>query len=102
MVFREEQLIETFSENPLSQNRSLRADALVIGKKEALVIDWKTSQDEKGFTPERLQNIEEQLKRYAESLKTHIPKVFILAIGIFRDEKIPLEKKVKTLFKKEI
>jgi ATP-dependent exoDNAse (exonuclease V) beta subunit len=102
MVFREEQLIETFSENSLSQNRFLRADALLLRREEAIVIDWKTSQDEQAFTPERLQNIEEQLKRYGESLKGHIPKVTLLAIGIFRNPKLSSGKKVKTLFKKDI
>jgi hypothetical protein len=102
MVFREEQLIETFSEIRLSQNRFLRADALLLRREEAIVIDWKTAQDEQAFTPERLHNIEEQLKRYGESLKGHIPKVTLLAIGIFRDQKLLSEKKVKTLFKKDI
>jgi ATP-dependent exoDNAse (exonuclease V) beta subunit len=102
MVFREEQLIETLSSNSLSQNRLLRADALLLRKNEAIVIDWKTSQNEKAFTPERIQNIEGQLKQYGESLKAHIPKVTLLAIGIFRDTEISLDKRIKTLLKKEI
>ena len=98
MIFREENLIETISD----KNLTIRADALLIQKNEAIVIDWKTAQNAKSFHPERLREIEEQLKRYGESLKSHIPKVTLVAIGIFRDETLEKNKKVQTLFKKEI
>lgn len=98
IIFREENLIETISD----KNLTIRADALLIQKNEAIVIDWKTAQNAKSFHPERLREIEEQLKRYGESLKSHIPKVTLVAIGIFRDETLEKNKKVQTLFKKEI
>jgi ATP-dependent exoDNAse (exonuclease V) beta subunit len=98
VIFREENLIETTSE----KNLNLRADVLMLSPTEAIVIDWKTASTPGDFTDDRLNKIEEQLKRYGQSLKNHIPQVTLLAIGIFRDEKIKLEGKVKTLLKKQI
>ena len=49
----------------------------------------------------RLREIERQLLRYATVLKTHLKKVNIMAIGIFRESRDPA-KSVKTLIKKQV
>ena len=85
-LFREEDLLHFAlpeESNEESSEEFNRADVLILGRDEVFIIDWKTADAEKNFTPERLQNINSQLTLYGETFRNKVAKINLMAVGIF-------------------